>query len=111
MTDDISKARQALRDYARTAHEIELSTQPGWVSAPVGAMVGVVRGEAAGKAFVAIQAALTVAEEMRAEGEEPVTTKVEIHGQLVPYPPDVHYRRAQRETANRIELAILKALS
>lgn len=108
MTDTISKA---LRDYARTAHEIELSTQPGWVSAPVGAMVGVVRGEAAGKAFTAAQEALRVAEELREESREPVTTKAEVHGRSIPYPPDSAYKDALAAAADRIEAAIFLALS
>jgi hypothetical protein len=119
MTDEVSKARQALRDYAREqvpdtilhvrrTDDVEgvPSTQQLQVAVGLGT-----RGEAAGKTFMAVQAALTVAEELRAEGEEPVTTKVEMHGRLAPYPPDVHYRRAQREAANRIELAILKVLN
>jgi hypothetical protein len=62
---DISKARQALRDYARTGVVIDhtevvhIEGQPGKVA------VARSLGEMAGKAFMAIQDALTLLEKRR----------------------------------------------
>lgn len=110
MTDKISQARQRLRDYAREVHEIELSTQPGWVSAPVGARVGVARGEAAGKVFVALQEALRVAEELRAESQEPGSV-VEVGGRKVTFPEAGSYKDALAAAADRIEATVFLALA
>jgi hypothetical protein len=70
MTDGISMARQRLRDYAREQEYVNLSAT-GWGSQlPPDASISVVRGEVGGKAFEAVQAALTVLEEQRA-GHKP----------------------------------------
>lgn len=115
MASDVSEARQALRDLARdpiptSCVSIELGREEGESEDRVRVVLGA-RGAAAGEAFMAAQAALTVAEELRAEGEKPVTDKVEITpGHLIPFPTDVAYRRAQCDAADRIEAAVLKAL-
>lgn len=100
----ISEARQALRDYAREQAAVvyiepdptSFTGQPG--SAPMA------RGEAGGKAFTAAQAALTVAEELRAEADI-------VDPDAMTWDADTMTPRLKREAANRIEAAILKALS
>lgn len=105
MNDKISAARQALRDYAREAHTVPLKEIVGaaWVADPPdipdGLMLSTSRGEAGGKAFMAAQAALSVAEELRAESRQ----------QPVIWNDDADLR-AKAEAADRIEAAILKAL-
>jgi predicted RNase H-like HicB family nuclease len=116
MTDKISMARQRLRDYALTAHAVQLNQVLGcaWVADPPdipdGLTISISRGEAGAKAFMAAQEALRVAEELRAESREPVTTKVEVHGRSIPYPPDSAYKDALAAAADRIEAAIFLAL-
>lgn len=117
MTDKISQARQRLRDYARTAHTVPLKEVIGaaWVADPPdipdGLMISTSRGEAGGKAFMAAQEALRVAEELREESREPVTTKVEVvPGKNIPYPPESAYKDALAHAADRIEAAIFLAL-
>lgn len=119
MSDKISDARQRLRDYAREqvpdtilhvrrTDDVEgvPSTQQLQVAVGLGT-----RGEAAGLVFVALQEALRVAEELRAESREPVTTKVEVvPGRNIPYPPESAYKDAQAAAADRIEAAIFLAL-
>lgn len=106
MTDGISQARQKLRDYARTAHTVPLKEVLGaaWIADPPdipdGLMISTSRGEVGAKAVMAAQAALTVAEELRAESrQQPV-----IWGQDADL-------RAKAEAADRIEAAVLKALA
>jgi hypothetical protein len=68
---EISKARQALRDYALTAHAVQLNQVLGcaWVADPPdipdGLTISISRGEAGAKAFVAVQAVLTLLEKER----------------------------------------------
>jgi hypothetical protein len=118
MTDKISQARQKLRDYAREAHTVPLKEVIGaaWIADPPeipdGLMISTSRGEAAGKVFVALQDALRVAEELREESREPVTTKVEVvPGKNIPYPPESAYKDAQAAAADRIEAAVFMALA
>jgi len=67
MTDKISPARQALRDYAREQERVNLSAT-GWASQlPENASISVVRGEIGAKAFMAAQAVLTLLEKERKE--------------------------------------------
>jgi hypothetical protein len=64
MTDEISKARQALRDYARE-EIVERRTLTGnFDHVPYKFVVGT-RGTTAGKAFVAVQDVLTLLEKDR----------------------------------------------
>ena len=106
MTDKISEARQALRDYARTEHTVSMKEIIGaaWIADPPdipdGLMISTSRGEAGGKAFMAVQAALTVAEELRAESRQ----------QPVIWNDDADLR-AKAAAADRIEAAVLKALA
>jgi hypothetical protein len=101
---DISEARQALRDYARE-EIVERRTLTGnFDHVPYKFVVGT-RGTTAGKAFVAAQAALTVVEELREEGGAPLSS-TDPYGNV----EERASKRVQREVANRIELAILKAL-
>jgi hypothetical protein len=108
---EISKARQALRDYALTAHAVQLNQVLGcaWVADPPdipdGLTISISRGEAGAKAFMAVQAALTVAEELRTEADAGDLGRDDLA-------PDERsgYRLAMYDFADRIEGAILKAL-
>lgn len=95
MASDVSEARQALRDLARepiptSCVGIELGRGEGETEDRVRVVLGA-KGAAAGEAFMAIQAALTVAEELTAEAE--IKTMV-----------------SREAAADRIEAAVLKAL-
>lgn len=94
---DISKARQALRDAARVKVAVVVPLE---ARAAVGADVEVVDlGSLAHHAFVAAQAALTVAEQLRAESrKQPVIWN------------DDKDLRAKAEAADRIEAAVWEAL-
>lgn len=99
MSDKISEARQALRDYAREGVAIDgRNLKPNALNEGI-QYIGA-RGEIGGKAFVAAQAALTVAEELRAESRQ----------QPVIWNDDADLR-AKAEAADRIEAAVLKALA
>lgn len=103
---DISQARQALRDYAREECSVHRTLTGVFTKQPYEFVAGR-RGELAGKAFVTTQAALTVAEELRAEAEAPVNPNLfdwQAAGiELV--------KQAQRDAADRIEAAIWEALT
>jgi hypothetical protein len=111
---EISKARQALRDYALTAHAVQLNQVLGcaWVADPPdipdGLTISISRGEAGAKAFMAAQEALRVAEELRAEGKQAITGNL---AEQFTFEGAQAYKHAQREAADRIEAAVLKALS
>lgn len=94
----ISQARQALRDAARIKVAVVV---PPEVRAAVGADVEVVDlGSLAHHAFVAAQAALTVAEQLRAESrKQPVIWN------------DDKDLSAKAEAADRIEAAVWEALT
>lgn len=92
---DISEARQALRDFART--EVVVFTPQDGEELPRAEQVEL--GALAHQPFLAVQAALTVAEELRAEGKEPPLS-VE----------DIDIKLAKLFAADRIEAAVLKAL-
>jgi hypothetical protein len=98
---DISKARQRLRDLARLPVESTRTINFKGMEEPVDYtfVVGML-GEVAGPLFMAVQAALTVAEELRVESrQQPVIRN------------DDKDLAAKAEAADRIEAAILKALS
>ena len=115
MSDEISQARQALRDYARDRLRVTFPPQFNDAGHAVSVKPGepisteIFRGEVGAKAFQAAQNALTVAEELREEGAQPLS---EGDPRAVLMGPDEQraYRMAQREAADRIEAAILKAL-
>jgi hypothetical protein len=109
VTDGISMARQRLRDYAREqvpdtilhvrrTDDVEgvPSTQQLQVAVGLGT-----RGEAAGKTFVAVQAALSVVEELRV---------IRLPDELSP-DEAFGWRQCRDDAADRIEAAVLKALS
>jgi hypothetical protein len=102
---DISKARQALRDAARVKVTIYTDPDPTSFTGKPGAEE-VEIGALAHHAFVAAQAALSVAEELRAEADGPINPNLfdwQAAGiELV--------KHAQREAADRVEAAILKVL-
>jgi hypothetical protein len=102
---DISQTRQALRNYARTMHEVPMKEVLGvaWIADPPdipdGLMFSVSRGEAADKVFVALQEVLRVAEELRAESrQQPVIWN------------DDKDLAAKAEAADRIEATVFLAL-
>lgn len=102
---DISEARQALRDYAREEVVERRVLTGNFDHMPYEFVVGA-RGATAGKVFEAVQAALTVAEELHAEADKgPNPEYIGIQVGL----EDVE-RRTKHEAADRIEAAILKAL-
>lgn len=118
MTDKISQARQRLRDYAREqvpdtilhvrrTDDVEgvPSTQQLQVAVGLGT-----RGEAANKVFVALQEALRVAEELRAESQEPGSV-VEVGGRKVTFPEAGSYKDALAAAADRIEATVFLALA
>jgi hypothetical protein len=95
---DISKARQALRDAARVKVAVVVPLE---ARAAVGADVEAVEiGALAHHAFVAAQAALTVAEELRAESRK----------QQVIWNDDKDLS-AKAEAAERIEAAVWESLT
>lgn len=113
MTDKISQARQRLRNLARTQVESTRTVNFKGMEEPVEYTFVLGKlGEVAGPLFVAVQEALRVAEELREESREPVTTKVElVPGHSIPYPPESAYKDALAAAADRIEAAVFLALS
>jgi hypothetical protein len=107
MTDKISEARQALRDYARRKVTVYTPPDPTSFTGQPGAKE-VQFGELVGKAFMAAQAALTVVEELRAEGTASITREL---AERFTFEGAQAYKHVQREAADRIEAAILKALA
>lgn len=103
---EISKARQALRDYALTAHSVQMNQVLGcaWVAEPPdipdGLTISISRGEAGAKAFMAVQAALSVVEELRVIRLPDGLSPDEAFG----------WRQCRDDAADRIEAAVLKAL-
>lgn len=106
MTDKISEARQALRDYAREAYEVQVPMRTSTLRTAEPKTIEVSRGEVGGKAFMAAQTALTVAEELRAEADQPIST-FDRYASL----EERTIKQAQREAADRIEAAVLKAIT
>jgi hypothetical protein len=110
MTDKISQARQKLRDYAREQCGFVIVDIDTGETSHAGTARPLVRGEAGGKVFVALQEALRVAEELREESREQ-DPKVEINGRKVIFPENASYKDAQAAAADRIEAAVFMALA
>lgn len=114
MKSPISMARQRLRDYARELLRVTFPPQfndeghavPVKPGEPIS--VEIYRGEIGGKAFEAAQAALTVAEALREESREEVTRL--LSGEVA-YSAEVAHKAGLADAADRIEAAVLKALS
>lgn len=108
MASDVSDARQRLRDLARASVETARTINFDGMEKPVEYTFVLGKlGEVAGPLFVAIQAVLTVAEELRTEADGPINPNLfdwQAAGiELV--------KQAQGEAADRIEAAVLKALT
>jgi hypothetical protein len=106
MTHGVNPARQKLRDYAREQEHVSLSATDWGSQLPQDASISVVRGEIGGKAIVAVQEALRVAEELRAESRAPVSTS-DRYASL----QERTTKDAQAAAADRIEAAIFLALA